>query len=102
MQSPIQRNLEQISRLCREHKVRRFAVFGSAARADFNPAVSDFDFLVEFELVPIADRMRHLIELRAALAALLSRPVDLVEEGAIRNPYILQNISEEQQLLYAA
>jgi len=102
MNSPIQRNLEQISHLCREHKVKRLAVFGSAVRADFDPALSDFDFLVEFEPVSVADRMRHLVTLRAALASLFSRPVDLVEVGAIRNPYILRNISEQQQLLYAA
>jgi hypothetical protein len=28
--------------------------------------------------------------------------VDLVEDGAIRNPYILQNVSRHQQVLYAA
>ncbi|SRR6266702_8139109 len=102
MDNPIQRNLEQISLLCREHKVKRLAAFGSAVRADFDPAESDFDFLVEFEPIPVAERMRHLVALRAALALLFSRPVDLVEAGAIRNPYILRNISEQQQLLYAA
>jgi uncharacterized protein len=102
MDSPIQRNLEQISQLCREHLVKRLAVFGSAVRADFDPALSDFDFLVEFEPVPVADRMLHLLALRTALTSLFSHPVDLIEVGAIRNPYVLRNISAQQQLLYAA
>jgi len=40
--------------------------------------------------------------LREALAALLSRPVDLIEDGAIRNPYILRNVAQQQRVLYAA
>jgi predicted nucleotidyltransferase len=82
--------------------VRRLAAFGSILRGDFDPEQSDADFLVEFEPVPVALRMRHYLALREALATLLSRPVDLVEDGAIHNPYILQNVAEQQQVLYAA
>ncbi|HLI19965.1 MAG TPA: DNA polymerase III subunit beta, partial [Stellaceae bacterium] len=40
----------EIAALCRRHRVRRLDVFGSAVRAaDFDPAESDIDFLVEFE-----------------------------------------------------
>jgi len=46
--------------------------------------------------------MQHYLALREALSSLLSRPVDLTEIGAIRNPYILQNVSQQQKLLYAA
>jgi len=28
--------------------------------------------------------------------------VDLVEDGAIRNPYILKSVAEQEQVLYAA
>ena len=102
MQSLIDNHRQEIVRLCREHKVRRLAVFGSILRPDFDPVRSDADFLVEFEPVPVAARMRHYLALRTALSSLLSRPVDLIEVGAIRNPYILQSVSEQQKLLYAA
>jgi hypothetical protein len=46
--------------------------------------------------------MKNYLALRQALGALLRRPVDLVENGAIRNPYVLKNIAEHQQILYAA
>jgi uncharacterized protein len=41
--------------LCRQYRVRRLEVFGSAARSDFNES-SDVDLLVEFEDMPHADR----------------------------------------------
>ena len=102
MESTVQQNLDGIVRLCRQHKVRRLAVFGSAARAGFDPQRSDIDFLVKFEPIPVAERMRNLNALRGDLTALLDHTVDLVEEGAIRNPYILQSVVEQQQVLYAA
>jgi hypothetical protein len=102
MEGLIQSNLEEIAGLCRRYRVRRLAAFGSILRGDFDPLRSDADFLVEFEPVPVAVRMQNYLALREALASLLSRPVDLVEDGAIRNPYILQSVSEQQQVLYAA
>jgi|SRR5208337_2105278 len=102
MYSPIQPNLEEIACLCRRYQVRQLAAFGSILREDFDPQRSDADFLVEFEPVPVADRMKNYLALRGALAALLSRPVDLIEDGAIRNPYVLKSVGEQMQVLYAA
>jgi hypothetical protein len=98
----VQRHLQEIADLCRRYRVRRLAAFGSIVRADFDPSRSDADFLVEFEPVPVADRVENYLALREALGALLGRTVDLIEDGAIQNPYILQNVSGQQQILYAA
>ncbi|WP_425432381.1 nucleotidyltransferase family protein [Granulicella pectinivorans] len=38
-----------MSSFCRQYRVRRFAVFGSAIRDDFDPERSDIDFRVEFK-----------------------------------------------------
>lgn len=102
METVIQRNRDEIVRLCQRYQVRRLVAFGSILRPDFDPARSDADFLVEFEHVPVAARMQNYLSLQAALSELLSRPVDLIEDGAIRNPYILKSVTEHQQLLYAA
>src|SRR5271169_6659760 len=102
MESSIHNHLDQIGSLCRRYKVRRLVAFGSIVRADFDPRSSDADFLVEFEPVPVTDRMRSYLALRDGLSTLLNCPVDLIEDGAIRNPYILQKVSEQQQVLYAA
>jgi uncharacterized protein len=102
MESLVDRNLEEIVRLCRHYGVRRLAVFGSVLRKDFDPQRSDADFLVEFEPVPVALRMQNYLGLRESLASLLCRPVDLIEDGTIRNPYILKSVAEQEQVLYAA
>ncbi len=39
---------ERVSSFCREHGIRRLAIFGSALRDDFRPD-SDIDVLVEFD-----------------------------------------------------
>jgi uncharacterized protein len=37
-----------------------------------------------------------------AVETLLERRVDLVETGAVRNPYLRQGIEESRELVYAA
>jgi predicted nucleotidyltransferase len=102
MESLIERHLGEIANLCRRFAVRRLAAFGSILRDDFDPERSDADFLVEFEPLPAALRIQNYLNLREALGSLLSRRIDLVEDGSIRNPYILRKVNEQQRLLYAA
>ena len=37
-----------------------------------------------------------------ARARLLGRPVDVVERGAVRNPFVLAGINEAREVVYAA
>jgi predicted nucleotidyltransferase len=88
--------------LCRKYRVRRLDVFGSAARGDFNEHSSDVDLLVEFDDMPHADRADAYLGFLTAVEALLRRRVDLVELGAVRNPYLRRGIEETRELVYAA
>jgi uncharacterized protein len=102
MHAAIANTREAISRLCQRYHVQRLEVFGSAARAnDFDPAHSDFDFLVEFE-PGTGRRFDSYYALKADLEALLHRPVDLIEPGAVRNPFLRQGIDSEREVVYAA
>ena len=77
-------------------------MFGSAARAeDFDPASSDADFLVEFA-PGVQPGLDNFFGAKAALEALLGRGVDLVESGAVRNPYVLASINRSREAVYAA
>ena len=77
-------------------------VFGSAARADdFDPLTSDADFLVEFA-PDIQSGLHAFFGVKADLEKLLGRSVDLVEPGAVRNPYILASINRNREAIYAA
>jgi uncharacterized protein len=92
-----------IAELCRRYGVRRLEVFGSAARGlDFDDTSSDADFLVEFSNERKLDPLEEFFGLRAELSALLHRKVDLVEPGRIRNPYLLNDINQAREMVYAA
>ncbi len=88
--------------LCRRYGVRDLALFGSAAGGDFDPESSDIDLLVEFEPMPPAEHMQNYFGLLEDLEALFGRRVDLVEESAVRNPYVLGSILKSKVPLYAA
>jgi predicted nucleotidyltransferase len=92
----------ELVELCRKYRVRRLDVFGSAARGDFNEHLSDVDLLVEFDDMPHADRADAYLGFLMAVEALLRRRVDLVELGAVRNPYLRRGIEESRELVYAA
>jgi len=91
-----------IAAICQRFHVSRLEVFGSAARADdFNPASSDVDFLVEFA-TDAAVGLQDFFGTKTALEQLLGRAVDLVEPGAVRNPYVLASINRNREAVYAA
>ena len=95
----------QIKAICQRHGVRRLDVFGSASdERRFDPTRSDVDLLVEFDVTAgpspgPADRYFGLLE---DLTALFGRPVELVIERAIRNPYFRRSIDASRQSLYMA
>jgi uncharacterized protein len=92
----------ELVELCRKYRVRRLDVFGSAARGDFNEHSSDVDLLVEFDDMPHADRADAYLDFLMAVEALLRRRFDLLELGAVRNPYLRRGIEESRELVYAA
>ena len=88
--------------LCRRHGVRTLEVFGSAARAtDFDPVASDADFIVEFRPEGSASALKQFFGFAEGLERLLGRPVDLVERGAIDNPFVLADIENARKVVYA-
>ena len=99
----IARSREELRALCRRFHVRRLDLFGSAARGDFDPERSDVDFLVEFDRThPDALSLRTYFGLKEALDGLLGRPVDLVEPGTVRNPYLKASIEGSREAVFTA
>jgi predicted nucleotidyltransferase len=92
----------EIEKICRQHHVRRLELFGSAAGDRFDVDRSDIDFLVEFEPLAEGQHADAYFGLLESLQALLSRHVDLVMAGAVRNRYFLESIEPTRTLLYAA
>ena len=103
MHAAIADKKEELAELCRRHDVVRLEVFGSAARGgDFDPLTSDVDFLVEFKLADDRAPLRQYFDFAEALRQALGRSVDLVESGAVGNPYLRAAIDKSCELVYAS
>ncbi len=102
MHAAIAEKKNELAELCRRYDVVRLEVFGSAARgADFDPATSDADFLVEFDPDSDLRPFHRRFNLAEALRETLGRPVDLLETRAISNPYLRAAIDKSREFVYA-
>lgn len=89
---------DEISEVCRRHRVRELALFGSALRSDFR-AESDVDLLVEFE--PDAQvGMLALARVQRELSEVLHRQVDLVPKRGLKGS-IRESILDNARVLFA-
>ena len=88
---------EKIAALCRQHHIRRLALFGSVLRDDFRPD-SDVDVLVEFEPGQVPGLEFFGIELE--LGQMLGRPVDLNTPNSLSR-YFRDAVLAEAKTVYA-
>ena len=99
----IEDNYGALKELCKQYRVKRFEVFGSASTGEgFDSEKSDLDFLVEFLALGPGEHAKCYFGLLEALQDLFQRDVDLVMPRAIKNPYFLESINQKRELLYAA
>ena len=82
--------------------VYRCSPYGDWKMGTFDPATSDFDFMVDLGEQAPGAYADAWFGLRESLEALLGRPVDLVTEGSVTNPYLRADIERTRQRLYGA
>jgi predicted nucleotidyltransferase len=91
---------DQIAAFCRRWHIAELSLFGSVLRDDFGRD-SDVDVLVSFE-PGAAWSLLDIVTMQDELTAIVGRPVDLVEEVALRNPFRRSAIANSKQVVYAA
>ncbi len=91
--------LNDIKKLCFKHNVKRLFAFGSVLTERFTDK-SDIDFIVDFEFLEHFQYAGNYYNFKFSLEDTLQRPVDLLEETAIKNPYFQQIVNEQRQLIY--
>ena len=91
--------MDKIKTLCAKHKVNKLFVFGSVLKDTFTNE-SDIDFVVDFEKLDLSDYSDNYFDLKDQLESIFNRPVDLLEEKGIRNPYLRKQIENEKNLIY--
>ena len=88
-----------IIKLCKTHKVKSLYAFGSVLTENFNKE-SDIDLIVDFSNIEVEDYADNYYEFKFSLQEILKRPVDLLEEKAIKNPYFRLSVNQKRQLVY--
>lgn len=89
----------EIARLCEAHKVKNLYAFGSVLTDKFN-SESDIDLIVDFSAISLEDYADNYFDFKFSLQEILKRPVDLLEEKAIKNPYFRNSVNKQKQLIY--
>ena len=89
----------EINELCATHKVRSLYAFGSVLNSNFN-INSDIDLIVDFMDVDVNDYADNYFDFKFSLQDIFKRPVDLLEEQAIKNPYFRQAVDQTKELVY--
>ena len=89
-----------LTQLCLQNKVKSLYAFGSVLTNRFGND-SDIDLIVDIDSSNPLEYADNYFNLKFALQDLFNRPVDLLENKAIRNNYLRQEIDNSKQLIYA-
>lgn len=93
--------MEGIRQICREYRVERLYLFGSAAVGE-SRSDSDIDFLVEFQEAQPGGFGGPCAGMAVRLEGLFGREADVVERRRIGDPIMLQDIDRTKALVYDA
>ena len=96
----LQAKLEPLRQLCERYGVVKLELFGSAAKGMFDPKSSDIDLIAEFNNRRQAGYAARFLAFADGAEELFGRPVDLLTEAMIKNPYFKRDLDETRILLY--
>ena len=60
----------------------------------------DIDLIVDFKSMKVEDYADNYYDFKFSLQDVLKRPIDLLEEKAIKNPYFREILSQNKVLIY--
>jgi len=92
--------IAKIKDFCLRWRITEFSLFGSVLSDDFRPD-SDVDVMVSFEEAA-GWSLFDIVDMEDELKSIFGRDVDLVEKGAIRNPFRRHSIMNNREILHAA
>ncbi|RAI83841.1 nucleotidyltransferase family protein [Algoriphagus yeomjeoni] len=99
MRRIISDNIENIKLLCETHNVKSLFAFGSVCTDNFNDK-SDIDFLISFNPMDYGDYADTYFDLADKFENLFQRPVDLVTDKSLSNPYFIRSVNQTKTLIY--
>jgi predicted nucleotidyltransferase len=99
MQRLLVDNMDKIKALCLAHNVKNLFAFGSVCTDRFSDN-SDIDLLISFNPMDYGDYADTYFVLADKFENLFHRPVDLVTDKSLKNPYFIDSINQTKTLLY--
>jgi uncharacterized protein len=92
----VEKNLPKIKSLFSKYGVTSAYLFGSATTDKFSKE-SDIDILFSFkEDLDYESYSNNYFSLLTELEIILKKPVDLVAEKTLKNPYLIESINESK------
>ncbi len=95
----ITKHLDQINSLCNTNKVKTLFAFGSVTTENFGPD-SDIDLVVDISEMDPLSYADNYFSLKTQLESIFHRHIDLLEQKAIKNPYLKKQIDLTKVLIY--
>ena len=95
----LEQNTLPIKKLCYKYNVSKLYFFGSILTDKFNTD-SDIDLLVRFKSIKPEDYADNYFDFKFSLEDLFQRKIDLLEEKAIKNPFLKQSIDSTKKIIY--
>ncbi|MDB5153390.1 MAG: hypothetical protein JWR54_2141 [Mucilaginibacter sp.] len=92
-------HIEQINQLCNTYHVRSLFAFGSVV-SDKLKSESDIDLIVDIDSEDPLDYSDNYFALKFQLENILKRPIDLLEDKAVKNPFLKKQIDNTKVLIY--
>jgi predicted nucleotidyltransferase len=90
----------EIRDLCKVLNVETLYLFGSILTQNFTKE-SDIDFLVTFKKsLSVEEYTNNFFELYNSLENILNCKIDLLTENMLSNPYFIEEINKNKQLVY--
>jgi hypothetical protein len=97
----LEQNIDKIKEYCSQLGIKELYAFGSSVQGNFTNE-SDLDFLISFKDLSFKDYTDNYFKLHDLLEELFGRPVDLITDRSLSNPYFIKDVEKTKELIYAA
>ncbi len=95
----INQHIGQIKKLCEINRVNTLFAFGSATNETLGPD-SDIDLIVDIDDNDPVSYSNKYFNLKFQLEEIFNRQIDLLEQKAIRNKFLKNEIDRTKVLIY--
>jgi predicted nucleotidyltransferase len=99
MSDIIDKNIDKIIAVCKQRHILTLFAFGSVLTEKFNPK-SDIDLLASFQPLEWGEYADNYFQTVDSFEKIFNRPVDLVTDKSLSNPYFINAVNTTKKLIY--